>query len=230
MDDYALEKISDIIATDEETIINTFPGINTEGILQDGFRADGIYDDSVLAPATSGKKLVPFNIASVYAELASQKLDDEIESFKGNFKEEAIYRHVAETLRAFCEEDERFAEVVYKTKRTLSDCCRFILKDVGEACSDIHVYREATKFYFPAAEVKFIMEVSIDGPMPDNGYLMKEAEKTETKTPAYTGKSSKGKTTSKKTSADAKNAPIVPIPVPKPVEQGPIQLTLWGNT
>jgi len=101
-----------------------------------------------------------------YRKLAVEKIAEELKSFKGDRYGEAVKNHVASTLTHFCEENERFAEVVYKTKRTLSDCCAEIMKGCGSCISDIDVYRGAVRNYFPNADVTFHMTIAINGDAP----------------------------------------------------------------
>jgi hypothetical protein len=97
---------------------------------------------------------------------AIEKINAELQSFSGGNKEKAVSTYVANTLRQFSEEDERFARVVLNTKRTLSDCCEEIMQGVRESISDIEVYRRATKFYFPNSEVEFNMVIHLTGDAP----------------------------------------------------------------
>lgn len=106
--------------------------------------------------------------------LAVEKIDSELKEFKGDRYGQAVHTYVANALREFCQKNERFAEVLYKTKRSLSDCIAEIMKGCGNAISDIEVYRRAAKLYFPNSEVEFIMTITISGEDPDETYLEKE--------------------------------------------------------
>ena len=68
-----------------------------------------------------------------YPALAAEKIAAELKSFTGGSKEKAISKCAAETLIHFCEESPQFAQVVYKTRRTLSDCCAEVMKGTGNA-------------------------------------------------------------------------------------------------
>ena len=105
-------------------------------------------------------------------------------SVQGGNKEIAVSKFVASTLTHFCEQNERFAEVVYKTQRTLSECCAEIMDGVGNTVSDIDVYRGAVQSYFPNADVAFVMNIEIKGDAPDDSELTRPGKKkvTETKT------------------------------------------------
>lgn len=63
-----------------------------------------------------------------YPALAAEKIAAELKDFSGGQKEKAISKFAAETVTHFCQESQQFAQVVYKTRRTLSDCCK---KDIA---------------------------------------------------------------------------------------------------
>lgn len=115
--------------------------------------------------------------------LAIEKLETEIKEYKGNRYGDAVQPYVSNTLRKFCEDNETFAEVFYKTKRTLSDCLKEVMKGCGSAISDIEVYRRVARFYFPNSEVEFLMQISITGEKPDENYLNQEAPKEKASAP-----------------------------------------------
>ena len=112
-----------------------------------------------------------------YSALAVEKIAAELKSFKGGQKESAVSKFVASTLTHFCEQNERFAEVVYKTTRTLSDCCAEIMDGCGNQISDIDVYRGAVKSYFPNADISFKMDIQINGDAPAADELNREPKK-----------------------------------------------------
>ena len=132
-----------------------------------------------------------------YPALAAEKIAAELKSFTGGNKEKAISKFAAETLTHFCEESPAFAQVVYKTRRTLSDCCAEVMKGTGNCVSDIDVYRGVVKAYFPNADVKFLMNIEINGAAPSEA------------------------------TAPAKSAPAKPEPKKKPEQPEMIQLTLF---
>lgn len=149
--------------------------------------------------------------------LAIDKINAEVENFTGGNKEWVIFKPVAERLISFCEQNEKFAEVLYKTKRTLSDCCKECVKGCGNAISDIDVYTKAVKFYFPNATVR--MNITLDlGEAPTADYINKEPEKTEPK-----------RTAAKKTKKKENKNEIKPKTSRKSKKQddGIIQLTLF---
>lgn len=137
-----------------------------------------------------------FDIGADFKSLAIEKINRELKEFKGDRYGEIVYTYVANALREFCGQNETFAEVLYKTKRSFSDCVREIMRGCGKGISDIEVYRRATKFYFPNSEIEFLMKITITGEEPDDKYLLKEAKvKSDNKTTAE--KSSKPKSPAK---------------------------------
>lgn len=168
-----------------------------------------------------------------YRTLAVHKIADELNSFKGNQYGNAVKNHVAATLTHFCEDNIRFAEVVYKTKRTLSDCVEEIMRGCGQSISDIDVYRGAVRNYFPNADVEFHMTIKINGDAPTEEELNREVKKQEPKEPE---KKQEQKSAPKKPAIEQKAAPVVQKPVktvkkPEKVEKKPepeiIQLSLF---
>ena len=153
-----------------------------------------------------------FDEGKDFIALATEKLNAEAKAYKGNKYGDAVHAYVANALRSFIQQDVRFAEVFYKTKRTFSDCVRETMKGCGTAISDIEVYRRATKFYFPNSEVEFIMKITTEE-APDEKYMSKEAPKQ------------------KEAKASAKPAaPKAPTPAkPKPEKKEPqvLQLSLF---
>lgn len=93
---------------------------------------------------------------------ALQKLDAEVLDFQGDKLSELIYLPVAETLKSFCRQDEEFAQAVAQSEKTLSDCCKQILKGVRNSISDIDTYRKAVAFYFPNADIETKMTIKLN--------------------------------------------------------------------
>ena len=164
------------------------------------------------------EKVIDITSKQNYTQLAVEKIAEELKTFKGDRYGEAVKKHVASTITHFCEQEPRFAEVVYKTKRTLSDCCAEIMKGCGTSISDIDVYRGAVKNYFPNAEVVFTMTISIDGDAPSEDEMNREVRKAEPKKPAKAA-------APKPKAAQPAKAPEKPKEKPKAPEV--IQLTLF---
>ncbi|MDD6966365.1 MAG: hypothetical protein PUK18_02525 [Firmicutes bacterium] len=186
-----------------------------------------------------------------YGEMAAEKIAKELKEFKGDRYGDAVKDFVASTLTNFCEQNERFAQVVYETEATLSDCCSKIMKNCGNHISDIDVYRGAVRYYFPNAEVHFTMTIDASGDMPTPEEMAKPGPKTETterkatkaervpKGSAKPAKQEKPKVAEQEKKKPAAQAPVAPEkkPIPKPKKEskpknpakddGLIQLSLF---
>lgn len=157
------------------------------------------------------------DIVKDFKVLAIEKIDKELKEFKGDKYGQAVHTYVANALREFCAKSDRFAEVLYKTKRSMSDCVKEIMKGCGQHISDIEVYRRAARFYFPNSEVDFVMTITTSGDAPDETYIRKEPLKEE---PPKPKKESKPKELPKK--------PEKPNPAQKKKKEAEvIQLSLF---
>lgn len=112
-----------------------------------------------------------------YSELAAEKIANELKSFKGDRYGSAVKEFVASTLTNFCTQSERFAQVVYETEATLSDCCAKIMYKCGNHISDIDVYRGAVRYYFPNADIIFSMTIDASGAAPTKDEMAKPEKK-----------------------------------------------------
>ncbi|TCX51968.1 MULTISPECIES: Cas9 inhibitor AcrIIA9 family protein [unclassified Dehalobacter] len=177
-----------------------------------------IMDDEVTEEAEEVADHEPETINNViemperFPEAAVAKIAQELKDFKGDNKATAVSKFVASTLTHFCEENDRFAEVVYKTSRTLSDCCAEIMAGVGTHVSDIDVYRGAVRSYFPNADISFKMNILVNGDVPDDEYLKRKPEKK-----AQPAKKAK-EPVEKKDKPSAPPAPKKETPAPKKPE------------
>ena len=178
------------------------------------------------------EKVIDITSKQNYTQLAVEKIAEELKTFKGDRYGEAVKKHVASTITHFCEQEPRFAEVVYKTKRTLSDCCAEIMKGCGTSISDIDVYRGAVKNYFPNAEVVFTMTISIDGDAPSEDEMNREVRKAEPKKPAKVAAPKPEKPKAAKPAPAPKPKAAQPVKAPEKPKEKPkapevIQLTLF---
>ena len=168
-----------------------------------------------------------------YGEMAAEKIAKELKEFKGDRYGDAVKNFVASTLTNFCEQNERFAQVVYETEATLSDCCSKIMKNCGNHISDIDVYRGAVRYYFPNAEVHFTMTIDASGEMPTPEEMAKpdhkqekadskatKAERVPKKAP-NAAKQEKPKVAEQEKKKPAAQAPVAPEkkPVQKPKKE-----------
>lgn len=144
----------------------------------------------------------------LYPTLAKEKIAAELEAFTGGQKEKAISQFAASQLSHFCEQSPLFAEVVYKTRRTLSDCCAQVMRGTGSCVSDIDVYRGVVRAYFPNADVRFLMDIEINGAAPSEEEMAKPPEKPAPRKSAH------------------KAAPAL-APKPAPAKPETIQLSLF---
>lgn len=180
--------------------------------------------------------ILNFAPAPKFSQLAVEKIAAEQKDFKGDKYGMAVKNHVAATITHFCEQNERFAEVVYKTKRTLSDCCAEIMKGCGTSISDIDVYRGAVRNYFPNADIDFHMTITLTGDaptaeemdrVPEQKAAPKAEKKAEGKKPAKAEKPAQATSappadTKPKTKTGAQTPEYrrpTPPPPPKPAEQ-----------
>lgn len=117
-----------------------------------------------------------------YKKMAVEKLDAERKAMKpsANSAVGIMYIETANALRSFCEQNDMFAEVLFKTKRTFADCMEVVAKNPGNGISDIDAYRRAVQFYFPNAQIEFLMNITIAGDAPDEAYIQQEAPKKKT--------------------------------------------------
>ena len=97
---------------------------------------------------------------------AKTKLEGENKAFKGSWEARAVRDYILKTLIYFADQEPRFAEVVCNTKRTFAECCAAVVDNAGNMISDLEAYRRAVQFYFPNAEVEFVMNVKLTGAAP----------------------------------------------------------------
>lgn len=165
----------------------------------------------------------PHNDNNVFQTMAVEKIAAELKSFTGGQKEKCVSTHVAAEITHFCEESPEFAEVVYKTKRTLSDCCAEVLKGTGNYVSDNDVYRGIVKAYFPNADVHIVMNIEINGAAPSEEEMARVPEKK----PPTLASPSRPKPAPKPAEKAAEKA-AAPAPTKKePAQPEIIQLSLF---
>lgn len=121
-----------------------------------------------------------------YIALAVAKIDTELKAFTGGQKEKTVSPFVAATITKFCNDNARFAEVVYKTTRTLSDVCREVMAGTGNQVSDFEVYRGAVQSYFPNAEIHCYMSIIITGAPPTDDEIKRAGAVQAPAAPAHT--------------------------------------------
>lgn len=165
------------------------------------------------------------------ATVACMKLDRELGQIKkentssGHAK--LIAPHVVEKLKQICTLQDTFADIIIRTQRTLSDCCKMVINNLENKrfASDLEVYRKALQFYLPDADIDFRMVITLKQ-LPDDSYVSqkpKPEQKPESK------KAPASKSSSKRASGvkaePAKEAPTKETPA-KPEEPKCTQLQL----
>lgn len=157
---------------------------------------------------------------------AKTKLEDENKAFKGSREARAVRDYILKTLICFADQEPRFAEVICNTKRTFSECCAAVVHNAGGMISDLDAYRRAVQFYFPNAEVEFVMNVKLTGAAPTAEEMQKPAsikpQEAVAPKPAAPVK-------------PKKEPAAKPVPRPKKAKEdkpkqddGIMQLSLWG--
>lgn len=102
---------------------------------------------------------------------AIEKINKELKEFKGGKGESVMKSRCAEVLKAFCEQNEEFAQAVVQTDRTLSDCISAIWKKYNnkaktDGISDLEAFKTMVQFYFPGAGVHFAITVDVEANEP----------------------------------------------------------------
>lgn len=157
---------------------------------------------------------------------AKTKLEGENKAFKGSREARAVRDYILKTLIYFADQEPRFAEVVCNTKRTFAECCAAVVDNAGNMISDLEAYRRAVQFYFPNAEVEFVMNVKLTGAAPTAEEMQKPAsikpQESAAPKPAAPAK-------------PKKEPAAKPTPKPKKAKKNKpeqdddiMQLSLWG--
>lgn len=148
---------------------------------------------SEVQPVQSGT-IIPFGVVQHgdYKLDAVEKLRNENEHYNGT---ELMGRAIKDALVKFlvsaCNENEVVAEVIFRTVRTLGDCCDFVVAEMKKkaeaergkggfgsvyAASDTEVYTTALRFYFPDSEVKAQITLTF-GQKPSDEEMAKAYER-----------------------------------------------------
>ena len=107
-----------------------------------------------------------------WTEQAFARLDEGAKNVSGQ-KEKIMAGPVAEQLKAFCRQEEEFAQAVCQGG-TFPDCMKAVANGVGNSISDLEAYKRAVKFYFPGAKVDMQLTIDLIG---DAAKETKEQEK-----------------------------------------------------
>lgn len=108
----------------------------------------------------------------VVNEKLEKKLRDELAGVNknGSSKAKIVAPAVLDAILTFCGQQEEFAQAVAQSGKTLGEVCEACVMNVGNAVSDLEVYRRAVAAYFPGALVECVMTVRMseyDGPSRD---------------------------------------------------------------
>lgn len=168
---------------------------------------------------TNNAAIVPFEaiMHGDYKLLSIEKIRTEMENFNGDAMSKSISDSVAAKLTDFCNENELVAEVVYRTKRTISDCCDYIFEKVKEkrtaeknssvvALSDVEVYGLMLGFYFPDSKVEAKMSLSL-GKIPSQEEMDRIIEKKKPEPKIKKSEKAKKKEESQQTAFEEFDAP-----------------------
>lgn len=93
-------------------------------------------------------------------EQAVKKLEDEDEAGIYDRHARVMKDAVRDALEDFCRQDREFAQAVVQGG-AFWDCMKAVAKDCGNAISDLEAFRRAVRFYFPGADVRFHMTISL---------------------------------------------------------------------
>lgn len=101
-----------------------------------------------------------------------------------------IGKDVKKTISKFCEQNEEFAEFVFISDKTICDVINEAagkVKNNGAGSSDIEVYTNAVKAYFPTATINFTMSIDLSGGAKEyaeaHGITVSEGGQPETNKP-----------------------------------------------
>ena len=87
-----------------------------------------------------------------------EKLEKEMAEIKDS-KAEVVAQPTLNALIEFCRQESEFAQAIIESSKTFSECCKSVVKGVGNAISDLEVYKKAVQFYFEGADIRFEMKI-----------------------------------------------------------------------
>lgn len=96
-----------------------------------------------------------------YFDKAKEKINGSKEPTENKAK--AVFSSVQNALLEFCRQEDEFAQAIAQSDKTVTDCCKAIMKNVGSSVSDIDVYGKAVEFFFPGAKIEFQMKIDLIG-------------------------------------------------------------------
>ena len=111
-----------------------------------------------------------------YRTAAADKLNKEYKAFGGDKYQQVMKSAVKDALLNFIEQDNEFAQAVAQGG-SFGDCMKAVSKGIGNAISDIDAYRRAVQYYFPGADISFIMTIRVN---PHEDKVIEAAPNVET--------------------------------------------------
>lgn len=156
--------------------------------------------------------ILPLSLGATqsYKTSAIEKIRKEDEKQPTGQLEKALRSVLVKKLVDFIDQSEEIAEVVFKTPRTIDDCCYYIGKEVEKKkngsmamLSDIEVYTMLLRFYFPSATIR--STISLDfGERPTDEEIAKPFERPAPKASKDKG-AKKPQKSSKKPAKDSED-------------------------
>lgn len=96
---------------------------------------------------------------SYFIEEAKGKILSELQEAKElNSYSKVTAEPTAKALMEFAEQNEEFAQAIVQGG-SLKQCIEHCTKGIGGAISDLDFYGRAVQFYFPGAEIEFVMKI-----------------------------------------------------------------------
>ena len=89
-----------------------------------------------------------------------EKLEKEMAEIKDR-KAEVVAEPTLNALLEFCRQESEFAQAIMESSKKFSECCVSVVKGIGNAVSDLEVYKKAVQFYFDGADIRFEMKIDL---------------------------------------------------------------------
>jgi hypothetical protein len=97
-----------------------------------------------------------------------EKLNKEAAESKLSGAANVVLEPVKNALLEFCKQEKEFSQAILENDKKITDCCAEITKGVGNAVSDLEIYKRAVQFYFPGADIEFQMKIDLCASVKDN--------------------------------------------------------------
>ena len=89
-----------------------------------------------------------------------EKLEKEMAEINEQ-RAKVIAQPTLNALMEFCRQESEFAQAIMESSKTFSECCKSVVKGVGNSISDLEVYKKAVQFYFEGADIRFEMKIDL---------------------------------------------------------------------